>query len=489
MRYTSAPQSSTHPLPTRAVRHRRRVGIAGLALGTFIALGACSNGAATATAPPGSEHAADIPRLADDATLFAVTDHGGMVPVDMAASVQPRLVITADGTVHRPAPMLEIFPGPVMPQVETTVLDDEDRTAVFAAIGDHLDDLIDADILHPGAADAAFSELVIRTDDEIVQMAVPVLVAEDGLVEGGSDPAHQAAIELTAEIEAIVDESAREWEAGSPDAIRITSISYDEEADPGVGPAVEFPLDGAALAPTEGFGCLDLTGDELDHFIEIIDESGADASTPWMTQGRLFQLIVRPVYTHEPACFDGAVPAPVEPSPTTAVPTPTTAKPTTSTTKPPTTQPPTTKPPTTKPPTTKPPTKAVADGGGCTPGVGALTDGRWFGFVTQAMVDAIDFDLACWFSGDNAVKAAAEDGQESPPPNDYYIRNTNPEQRTVKSGDYTSVTWYRSSGDPGSQVTTGYAEWVDANRDGVSAGVWITIKGGVVVDIAEQWTP
>ena len=472
-------QAIVQSQPHRVARSRRRATILALSLSAMVALAACGNDAVTASASPEGQAGGTVSRLADDATIFAVTDHGGMVPVDLAASVQPRLVITADGTVYRPAAKSEVFPGPVMPQLETTGLDDDDRAAVSAAIADHFDELTATELPHPGAADAAFAELVVRTDDEMVELTVPALVDDDGTDTDASDAAHGVAADLVAEIESIVD-GYDEWELRAPDAVRITSISYDEEADPGVGPAVEFPLDGAALAPTEGFGCLDLTGADLDTFVETIEANEADASTPWMTQGRLFQLIVRPVYSHEAACGEGVAPTPV-PTPTTVEPT----TPTTPTTVEPST--PTTKPPTTRPPTTKPPAKAVPDGAGCTPGVGALKDGLWYGVVTEVMVDAIDFDLACWFSGDDAVKAATEDGEESPPPNDYYVRNTNPDQRTIKTGANASVTWYPSSGDPGSQVTTPYAEWVEADRDGT--GVRITIKGGVIVDIDEQWTP
>jgi hypothetical protein len=48
----------------------------------------------------------------------------------------------------------------------------------------------------------------------------------------------------------------------------------------------------------------------------------------------------------------------------------------------------------------------------------------------------ITFDLIQFFTGEAATKAAAEDGEESPPPNDYYIRNVNSRLRTlpVQSG-------------------------------------------------------
>ena len=62
-----------------------------------------------------------------------------------------------------------------------------------------------------------------------------------------------------------------------------------------------------------------------------------------------------------------------------------------------------------------------------------LADGRHPVYLktVDASGRTITFDLIQFFMGDAATKAAAEDGEESPPPNDYYIRNVNPRLRTL----------------------------------------------------------
>jgi hypothetical protein len=64
-------------------------------------------------------------------------------------------------------------------------------------------------------------------------------------------------------------------------------------------------------------------------------------------------------------------------------------------------------------------------GAGCSPGESAtsLPDGWWAGEITGVQESSLDLDLVCFFSGDAAVEAAAEDGQEVD--NDYYVRNNN----------------------------------------------------------------
>lgn len=178
--------------------------------------------------------------------------------------------------------------------------------------------------------------------------------------------------------------------------------------------------------------------------------------------------------------------APVTSS-TTSPPTTTTS--TTTTLAPTTTPAPTTTTGPASPPTTMPPADGPS-GSGCTPGDAAtLPEGEWFGFVSATSATSIDFDLACWFGGQAAVEAAAEDGEESPPPNDYYVRNENPQARSLIVSTEARVVWY-PTGDPTSGTESGFEEWSEgvASR-GFMFGVWIEVIDGEVLRIREQWVP
>ena len=157
------------------------------------------------------------------------------------------------------------------------------------------------------------------------------------------------------------------------------------------------------------------------------------------------------------------------------------------------TSPSSTTPTTTVVTTGTPPTTTQPDGpsgSGCTPGDGVtLPEGEWFGSVVSASLSGIEFDLACWFEGESAVEAAAEDGAESPPPNDYYVRNDNPQIRSLPVSPDTEVTWY-PTGDPASGIVVAYSEWVDdVTARGLGYGAWLDIIDGEVVRIREQWVP
>ncbi|KAB7745714.1 hypothetical protein GA707_07380 [Nostocoides sp. F2B08] len=131
----------------------------------------------------------------------------------------------------------------------------------------------------------------------------------------------------------------------------------------------------------------------------------------------------------------------------------------------------------------------VAEGSGCDVGDGDLADGRWFGTVATLTADSIELDIACWFIGEDAVIAAEEDGAESPPPNDYYVRNENPDTTTVDIAPDAVAVFY-PTGSPDGETGT-VADLVSASEDrgGYPYGVWIEVSDGVVVSVDEQWVP
>lgn len=173
------------------------------------------------------------------------------------------------------------------------------------------------------------------------------------------------------------------------------------------------------------------------------------------------------------------------PTTTTSAPaatTSTTPETTTTTSRPTTTNPP--------PPTTTTEGDPMApEGSGCTPGTDVLPDGQWYGEVATFDENSIGFDLTCWFTGDAAVQASAEDGEESPPPNDYYVRNQNDQIRVLVVDSDTPVTWY-PSGDPNDVGEGTFSDWISYLEEAdFRLGVWVTIEGGAVTGITEQWVP
>jgi hypothetical protein len=105
----------------------------------------------------------------------------------------------------------------------------------------------------------------------------------------------------------------------------------------------------------------------------------------------------------------------------------------------------------------------------------------------------ITFDLIQFFAGEAATKAAAEDGQESPPPNDYYIRNVNPRLRTlpVRSGAPITVNVLAagSTGNATKDVSVTLDELAGYFPNSGTAPFWITVDQGQVTKVAQQFLP
>ena len=125
-----------------------------------------------------------------------------------------------------------------------------------------------------------------------------------------------------------------------------------------------------------------------------------------------------------------------------------------------------------------------------------LADGRHPVRITTVDPDrsTITFDLIQFYWGKDAIQEAAKDHQESPPPNDYYIRNINPRLRTLPVTRDAAITT--------NTLTAGYTGSVTKNirlplwRLAIvmqathnSPPFWITVQHGQVVRMAEQYLP
>lgn len=135
-----------------------------------------------------------------------------------------------------------------------------------------------------------------------------------------------------------------------------------------------------------------------------------------------------------------------------------------------------------------------ANGSGCNPGPGDLPDGVWFGIVRELADTSVEFDLACWFGGEAANEAAAEDGEtEIPVPNDYYIRNESDVLRTVPVvAD--APTWIIPT-DPGlGSESRAWTEWVAdpigyVPCPGQYCLAWLYVNDGQATEVVTQYTP
>jgi hypothetical protein len=133
-----------------------------------------------------------------------------------------------------------------------------------------------------------------------------------------------------------------------------------------------------------------------------------------------------------------------------------------------------------------------------------LEDGRHFGYILEIDIEgdppSIAFDLAEFLTGEEANEAAVEDGvisEGETVPNDYYIRNRNPMLRTLSLAldvSITVVNWENCCESiPGELEPFVQAFSAKDPPLGIYRGTyspyWLTVQGGRIVAIEEQYLP
>jgi hypothetical protein len=124
-----------------------------------------------------------------------------------------------------------------------------------------------------------------------------------------------------------------------------------------------------------------------------------------------------------------------------------------------------------------------------------LADGRHPAYLKTVDPDrrTITFDLIQFFTGEAATKAAAEDDKESPPANDYYIRNVNPRLRTLPVAADAPITVNvlaaQTTGSSTKDVSVTLEKLAGYFPNSGTPPFWITVAQGQVTRIAQQYLP
>jgi hypothetical protein len=125
---------------------------------------------------------------------------------------------------------------------------------------------------------------------------------------------------------------------------------------------------------------------------------------------------------------------------------------------------------------------------------GTLANGKHPVHITSVNLAnrTLTVDVVQFFTGDAAANAAREDGaSEVPPPNDYWIRNANPTLRTLPVSADATITVNtlagQTSGDSAKDVTVSLEQLAGYNL--ADHLFWLTVDGGTITRIAEQFLP
>jgi hypothetical protein len=276
--------------------------------------------AAIAVACVGSAGAAGStpsPKPVDpDKVIFRVSWEGGFVTPDMLLGRLPMVAVYADGRVITEGPVLAIYPGPFMPNLQERTLSEAGLERLIALARD-TDLLKDVHYTFPGIADATDTVLEINLDGESHRVSAYAL-AEAGL-EGEIAPGIEippADVEGRAALREFIDALMTIPETDSvdqPHAYEFAALRlYVKPAEivensefPGEQPPIAWPLDdlaaaGEAIDNPSVDRCLVLEGDDLETVLPLLQ--GANQLSVFESEGEVYSLIPQPLYPGESGC-------------------------------------------------------------------------------------------------------------------------------------------------------------------------------------------
>lgn len=284
--------------------------IAALALSVAMLGAACAD---ASTGDGGSASPSIVHGTASDDLVLRWGYEGGFTPPEFQLTNLPSFSLYGDGTIVRPGPQIEIYPGPAVPALEALRVDEEAMTAIIEAAFDAgLDTVGDlTDMGSVAIADAPDTVFTLRAGGVERTVRVYALGELEGQPPGMPDDEYQARLAL---LELLNDLGSLErWlptDSVGPSAVfeptgtRAFVSRYRGQRDL-EQPEIEWPLAPPLADIGEdagaGFRCAAVTGADWSEMLAPLAAT-ANQLTPWTSEGRRYAIAFRPLLPDEMAC-------------------------------------------------------------------------------------------------------------------------------------------------------------------------------------------
>ncbi|WP_327006224.1 hypothetical protein OHA72_02370 [Dactylosporangium sp. NBC_01737] len=246
-----------------------------------------------------------------DDLVVRVDVSGGLVPVAMTVTEVPALSVYGDGRVVTNGPVIEIFPGPALPNVQVQQISTADVAkladrAVDAGVGKQ------ADFGMPNVADAPTTHVMVRTAAGEQVTDVPALgIGEESLnnSQRAARQRIQRLVEALTDLPSTLGKGAVSESKAFPAAgVAAVAVQWAEMGgDQGMQPQAPVAWPGPAL-PGEAFAdrpsvhCVSATGEQGKQILAAAGK--ANSRTPWLSAGSSWQVTFRPFLPGESTCAD-----------------------------------------------------------------------------------------------------------------------------------------------------------------------------------------
>jgi len=239
--------------------------------------------------------------------VLRVEQIGGFVPVESLVTYLPQLTVYGDGRVISPGPVIDIYPGPAVPNVQVqTITPAAVRTLVGLAITAKVGTPFDFG--QPQVADGTSTRITVLTGAGEQVSTVYMLGLDDGLT-AAQRMARVPLRNLVAKLEDLPGTVGADKVGQSspyvPDVLAVVdapwvadpTLTEPEQAWP--GPALPGEKVGA---PGGNLGCVTVSGAQLATVLDAATH--ANQLTPWLWDAMRYRLQFRPLLPDESSCDD-----------------------------------------------------------------------------------------------------------------------------------------------------------------------------------------
>ncbi len=258
---------------------------------------------ATTTNPPGT-----IPPTGNaDGVVLQITYEGGFAPIEFVVNRVPAITLFADGTILSEGPQPAIFPGPALPSIQRSVVDQQtmaDIMELVRIIG--LPDITEVRNTDANCCVADAADTVVRYFDEAGEHLFSVYALGIGALPGeggGQVPDEVLNLGLLVELlgNATFSGASQPYE---PEALQLVLLSEDQGfVDPEFARTLPWPFGELTIDDfaSNGFiGCAVLEGDAVAPAVEALAE--ADATSSYELDGTAHRILARPLLPGETPC-------------------------------------------------------------------------------------------------------------------------------------------------------------------------------------------
>jgi hypothetical protein len=280
--------------------------VAALTLGAFGIAGCGEAGGPTGTTAGPSDGAIVHPSGANEVVL-QVSSGGGFVPVSWTLTHVPEFTLYGDGTVIVTGPVYAIYPGPALPNLQTTRVSEETTQAILSAAREAGLFASNVDYGQPGITDMPVTAITVNAEGTTYLSSIYALGMEEGA--GGLSLEQQQARAAVSDLAGrLMDLTAfhtgeLEWSAYDYSSLAVFSVPVDPNIEPNpddVQPnRLEWPFGDVLGEPVqpEGYRKILVSEDILAELRPVLGQ--ANQITIWTVGDREYNLYFRPLLPNE----------------------------------------------------------------------------------------------------------------------------------------------------------------------------------------------